>query len=144
MRLDVAVDDAGRVGGVERFGDLGQQVHRALGLERALAVDQLAQVAALDQAHRHDQLAVVLAGVVDRHHGGVLESRGETRLAEEAAAELLVVGELAGDHLERHRPLQGQLGRPVDDPHAAAGDQRVEPVAAKRRADRGFSHTAVI
>ncbi len=77
MRLDVAVDDAGVVGGVERFGDLAEQVDCALGLQRPLMVDQFAQVAALDQAHRDDQLTIVLAGVVDRHHGGVLESGGE-------------------------------------------------------------------
>ena len=29
MRLDVAVDDAGGVGGVERVGDLAEQVDRA-------------------------------------------------------------------------------------------------------------------
>ena len=35
--LDVAVDEAAAVGGVERAGDLGQDPERALGLERAVA-----------------------------------------------------------------------------------------------------------
>jgi len=61
VRLDVAVDDAGGVGGVERFSDLAEQGDRPSRLQRPVAVDQLAQVAAGDQAHRHDQLAVDLA-----------------------------------------------------------------------------------
>ena len=87
VRLDVAVDDAGGVGGVERFGDLAEQGDRPRRRQRPLAVDQPPQVAAGDQPHRHDQLAVDLARVVDRHHRRVVEAGGEPGLAQEALAE---------------------------------------------------------
>ncbi len=77
MRLDVAVDDAGGVSGVERFGNLAEQRDRPLRRQPPLAIDQPAQVAALDEAHRDDQLAVLLAGVVDRHDARVVEAGGE-------------------------------------------------------------------
>ena len=58
----------------------------------------------------------------------MVEAGGEPRLAQEALAEALVVGELAGDHLQRHRPFEPEVGGPVDDPHTAARDQRVDAV----------------
>ena len=144
MGLDVAVDDAGGVGGVERIGDLAEQLDRLLAAAAAPRGDPPLQVAALDQAHRDDQLAVLLAGVEDRHHVGVVEAGGEAGLAQEALAEALVVGEVAGDHLQRHRPVERQVRRPVDDPHPAARDQRVDAVPAKGRADCRFCPAAVI
>ncbi len=69
---------------------------------------------ALDEAHGQVELAVVLAGLVDRDHVRVVERGGETRLAQEARPEALVLGELRGDQLQRHRPLQRQVGGPVD------------------------------
>ena len=114
------------------------------GRQRAAGCDPLLQVAALDQAHRDDQLAVLLAGVEDRHDGRMVEAGGEARLAQEAVAEALVVGELPRDHLQRDRPVESQVGRPVDDPHPAPRDQRVEAVAGEGRADDRFCHPAVI
>ena len=112
--------------------------------QRAAGGDPPLQVAALDQPHRDDQLAVLLAGVVDGDDARVVEPGGEPRLAQEPLAEALVVGEVAGDHLERHRPVEGEVGRPVDDAHPAARDQRVDPVPAESRADCRFCHAAVI
>ena len=99
------------------------------GRQRPLAVDQPPQVAALDQPHRDDQLAVDLARVVDRHHRRVLEPGGEAGLAQEALAEAGPVDQLAGDHLQRHRPVEAEVGGAVDDAHAAARDQLFDPVA---------------
>ena len=144
MRLDVAVDDAGGVGGVERFGDLAEQGDRPRRRQRPLAVDQPAQVAALDQAHRDDQLAVDLARVVDRHHRRVVEAGGEAGLAQEALAEAVAVGQLAGDHLQRHRAFEAEVRRPVDDAHPAPRDQRVEAVAGDGRADGEVCHRPLI
>ena len=81
-------------------------------------------------------LAVGLAGVVDRHHGGMLEPGGQARLGQEAAAEFLVAGKLGGDHLERHRPIQRQLRRSVDDAHTAAAELLGSAVVRERPTDQ--------
>jgi hypothetical protein len=65
-RLDVAVDEAARVGGIERGRHLGDDRRRALGLEPALAAQQRPEVLPLDIAHDLEQHAVLLAGVMDR------------------------------------------------------------------------------
>ena len=69
------------------LGDLGEQLDRFLRRQRPVRGDPSLQVAALDQAHRDDQLAVLLAGVEDWDHVGVVEPGGEPRLAQEAIAE---------------------------------------------------------
>jgi hypothetical protein len=51
----------------------------------------------------------VLAGGMHRDHVRVVERRGCPRLALEAGAELLVAGEIGGDHLERDRALKARV-----------------------------------
>lgn len=51
LRFDVAVHDAGGVGGIERGGDLGDDGDRAWRGQRAEAFQHAVQVGALDQAH---------------------------------------------------------------------------------------------
>ena len=74
--------------------------------------------------------ALVLADVVDRHHVGVDgEARGGARLALEAPAGALVVGEVLGEHLDRHGAVeQLVLGLP-DARHPAGGDVADDAVA---------------
>ena len=65
-RLDVAVHDAVGVGGIQRLGDLGDQVDGPVGRQRTALLDQRAEVGPVDQAHVDEQPAVDLAVVVDR------------------------------------------------------------------------------
>ena len=65
-RLDVAVDQAGPVGDVERIGHLAHDRSHCLHRKDALLVDPGLEVAALDESHGDVQVALVLAGVVDR------------------------------------------------------------------------------
>ena len=115
--LDVAVDEAARVGGVERRGDLGDHGGGVLGAHRAVGPSSAAQVGAVDQVHGHEQQAVLLAGVVDRDHVRVADRDRDPRLLAEAAAEALVGGELRRDDLERDDVVERQVGRLVDDAH---------------------------
>ena len=89
-RLDVAVHEAAPVRRVERAGDLAEQRQRARRANEAVALEQRLQIAALDVAHRQEELPVLLAGLVDRDDVRVVERGGEPRLVEEAAAEALV------------------------------------------------------
>ena len=50
-RLDVAVHQAARVGGVEGGADLPDDARGPQGVDASLRGDQRAQVGALDQAH---------------------------------------------------------------------------------------------
>ena len=81
------------MGGVERAGDLGDDPHRARRLERRQRLrEQLVEVDPVHEAHRDEQQAVVLAGLVHGDDVGVLDRRGDPRLGLEALAEHRVVG----------------------------------------------------
>ena len=69
-----------------------ERLRRASSAPRVLS--SACRLGPLDVAHREEEDAVDLVGVVDRDHVRVVERRGELRLAEEARAELLVVREL--------------------------------------------------
>ncbi len=112
-RLDVAMDEPAPVRGVERGRDLPGDPHRALRRQPAVrAVDQRAQVGALDVAHRQVQHALVLARLVDGHDVRVVDRGRELRLRLEAVAEVEVVGELGRDHLERDGPVEARAAWP--------------------------------
>ena len=92
-RRDVAVDQvqvAVAVDVGERAGDLAADVQRDVerdaGPRAHAAVPDLAQVLALDQLHRDEELAVDLAGVEGRHQVGVRQAQHDLGLVEEPVA----------------------------------------------------------
>jgi len=57
-------------------------------------------------------------------------------LAFEAQTEFRADGHAAPDHLDRHRPIEARVVRPIHFAHAAAADQRHDFVSAEARARR--------
>ena len=132
--LDVAVDEPARMGGVERSGDLAQQLRRRGRRQRAALDHQLAQVRAVDPAHRDEEALVLLARLVDGDHVRMLERGGHARLAHEARAELRIARQLGRDQLEGHRALETLLHGPVDDSHATSAGDGLDAVAGEEPA----------
>ena len=132
--LDVAVHDPGLVGGVEAGGGLAQPAQRALRRIVLVAPQHVGERAAAHQLHDHEGALLVLADVVDRHHVGMRgEPGGGARLALEALAGALVVGEVLREHLDRHGAAeQLVLGFP-DAGHPAVGDMAHDLVAIGQR-----------
>ena len=108
--LDVAVDEPGPVGGVERVGDLRHDPRRPLRGKWALAPDEASPVVARDIAHHQIRNAALLARLVDRDHVRVVDRGREPRLLHETAPRSLVLHQLGSDDLQRHRPLEIELG----------------------------------
>ena len=91
-RLHVTVDQVARVRGVERARDLRDEVLARAGSSGPPLVDHGAQVRPVDPAHADEQDAVLLAGLVDRDHVGVVDRGRDPRLALEALAARLGPG----------------------------------------------------
>ena len=140
-RFDVAVHDPGAVRGVERLRDLGDDRRRHVRFQPSPDVQQPREVGALDEAHRHVEQPVLLAGVVDRHDVRVLDRRRGAELALEAAAELLVLGELGRDHLQRHLAIERDVARAIDDSHPAAARDVLDHVVGERRPGLELRHS---
>ena len=128
-RLDVAVHEPRGVRGVERVGDLGDHARGARGVEPALAPEDPVQVRARHVAHDEVEVAVLLAGRVDRDDVRMVDRRGEAGLALEALPQLGVRRAVGGDELERDRAAEPQLGRTVDHAHAAGAEDLLDAAA---------------
>jgi hypothetical protein len=129
------VHEPTRVRGVERRGNLRTDRHRASRLERSRGPKKRTEVGAVYEPHREIDVAVDVAGVVDRNHIRVFQRHDELGLAGEALAETLVERKSGRDELDRDRPLQAKVVRPVHDTHPAAADQLLDPVTEEVRAD---------
>ena len=125
--LDVAMDEAGGVGGVEGAGDLGQQVGRQARVERP-SLEPIVEVGALDVAHGQERGALGLTGLVDGDDVGVVDRGRQLRLAQEAGAERLVVCVFGGEQLEGHLAPELALLGEVDDAHAAAPQDALDAI----------------
>ena len=126
--LDVAVDQAGLVGGVERGGDAAADVHRQVRAEPLLLVEQLAQALAVDQLHDHGLAAAVGDGVVDGHDVRVVQPGDGDGLTAEPLGDDRVGGQRRLEQLDGH--VAGQQ-RVVGQPHlghASLRETSLQPV----------------
>src|SRR5262249_35985983 len=82
----------------------------------------------------------LLAGVANREHVRVLDRGREPRLALEPLAEGFVLREFGLDHLEGDGNVEGDVGRPVHNPHAAAPGNFLDAVAGELGPRRQLSH----
>ena len=128
-RLDVTVDQAVRVGRVDRRRELDEDCRGAPRVQRAGAGERRGKVSSLHEAHRDEQDAVIFTGLVHRDHVDVLDRGSEARFALEPLAVHGIRGSLGCDQLDCNRAVQRKLGGAVDDSHPAAADRRLEPVA---------------
>ena len=117
-RLDVAMHEAAGVDGIERRRELPADRQRPRRVECAGGADQLAEIAAVDVAHRDVQHAVLGAGVIDRDDARVVDRGDQPRLEHEALASGVVVGERGVEELQRHAMAQTQCRASHTDPPA--------------------------
>ena len=132
-RLHVAMDDVVLVAEVQRGADVGHHLDDPLLAHRPLRLDDLAQRVAVDVLH-HDvgqrpEVALHLAGVVDRDDRGVVERGGVLGLAAEPQLELRVPGEVGAQHLHGHVPAEALVHPAVHLGHAAVAERVAQLVA---------------
>ena len=143
--LDVPVDDALRVGVGEPREHGPGDLHRARGLQLALAVDLGAQGASVEVLHRHEQASGVLLDVVHRHDVGVVQPSRRLGLALEPAHPVLrLLGGRAARHVQLlDRDATGHLRVvPLVDDVVRAGDLADDLVLAEG-AGRGGAHAGL-
>ena len=117
--LDVAMNDAFGVGGIERVGDLDGQTERDVGLERA-AGDAMFQRDPFEEFHGDEGLAILLADIVDGADVGVVECGGSLGFALKAGEGLGIAGNLFGEKFEGDEAAEAGVFGFVDNTHATA------------------------
>ncbi len=92
--------------------------------------DQSAERLSLDVLHDD----VLVADFVDGTDAGVIQTGGGARFAQESYGPAIVARDRL-QHLDRHGAVQPRIVRTIHDAHAAASDERLDPVLRERRAD---------
>src|SRR6185295_8011452 len=133
-RLYVPMHEASRVGRVKGLRDGRQDADHPLGLQAPLAIEEVAQVAAGHVAHGEIDLAVCLAGGVDRDDARMLETRRQPSLAQKARAETLVPGQLRRKKLQRDRAIELLVAREVDGAGRSFSEQALDSISGNLRA----------
>ena len=121
--LQVPVDDAYLVRGFEPFGDLLRDGDRFLDGNRPPAQSSR-EVLTFDQLHREQMTPGAFFERVKSRDAGVIEACQQLRLAPEAGASFFILEEFFRQHLERHRPVDAGIPRPIHLPHPAGAERR--------------------
>ena len=131
-RLDVPMDDALGVRGVEAGCGLPEPLDRATWSDR-LGASPIVDGAPVQILHDDERLAVMLTDVEDRDDVRMRrESRRGARLAREPGAHIGVAGVALGEHLDGDGSAQEAVGRAVDVSHPAAREMRDGGVARRQ------------
>jgi hypothetical protein len=93
--LDVPVDDAFGVGGVESVGNLDSKGEQRLQIHRTVA-DQVLQRLTVEKLHGDERLAIFLTNVVDRADIGMVQGGSCLGLTPETFQSLAVLGHALG------------------------------------------------
>ncbi len=138
-RLDVAVNNAFDVGGVERIGDLDGQLQQRVGLERARA-DGVLESEAVEKFHGDEGLRLVFLGqvLVNFVNGadvGMVQSRGGLGLTLKAGEGLRIFSDSIGQEFQSHKAVQLEVFRFVDHAHAPAAELLDQAVVRDGLAD---------
>src|SRR5262249_54306833 len=135
------MNDSLAVCSVERVGDFDRQREKQVQLHR-LAVDQVLQRLAREALHHDEEVAIMLADLVDSADIGVIQSRCGAGLAAEALKSLGVVGRIVGKKFEGDEAAErGVLGL-VDDTHPTAAEKLNDAVMGDSLADHERSGSA--
>ena len=123
----------GAVGVVEPVAGVAHDLHGLLDVEHLVLAQQVGGRRAVDVLH--DDVVALALGVLARVEHlddvRVLQARRRERLAAEAGDEVLVLGQVLGQQLDRHRALEHRVGGQEHGRHAAGAEPAVDPVAAR-------------
>jgi hypothetical protein len=132
-RLEIAMDDAVAVRGVQRVGNLDGVAQR-LRHRHGASGQPRRQRLAVEQLH-HEVLDIAgAADVVERADVGMRELRDRARFALESLARVRRRGEIAGQHFDRDETIEPRVARLVDGAHRPGADraddlERSEPAS---------------
>ena len=130
--LDVAVHQPDGMRGVQRGGQLLNDVHGPWRAHRAVAPQQTGYVDALDDRHRQIQSTVDFAGLINRDDVRLGQPGGGVGLAPEPLLITRFGRRLGRQHLDGDIAIHHGVVGLVHLAHAAGADQRQQPVAPER------------
>jgi len=143
--LDVAMDDALGVCGIESIGNLDGDVEKAFEFDR-LTCNKVFERGAVEKFHGEECLIAVSPDFVDGADIGMIECRSGTGFATEAFEYLRVAGEIIRKKLESNKAAEFEVFGFVDHTHPAAAELLQDAVVGDGLAEArlGLRHGAAI
>ena len=126
-RLNVSMNDAARVGGVQRVGDLDGEAEQSFGFERP-SRDEVTQCHSIKELHHDQRPAILLADIVDRAYVGVVQRRCGLGFSLKAGERLGVVGNVFRQEFKGHKTMQARVFGLVNDAHPATTKLLKHPI----------------
>ncbi len=120
-RLDVAMNNALRMGGIEGVRDIESDLQKAMQLHR-LAADEMFQGDAIQKLHDDEGLIVIVVNLMDGADVGMVQGRSCARLAAKARQGQRIVSDLGRQKLDGHEASQLEVLGLIDHAHAAAAE----------------------
>src|SRR5208283_1135285 len=120
-RIDIAMNDAVGVGGIEGIGNFDCQPKQGFEIQRSPTNTEL-QGQAIQKLHGDESLAVLLADVVDRANVGVVQSGRGLGFALKTSEGPRVMGDRVGQELEGDKTMQARVFCLVDHTHSASAE----------------------
>src|SRR5262249_39935794 len=115
-RLEIAMDDSGRVGAGESVGNLNGIV-KSVSQGEAIPADQLVERLARDELHGNEVRAVRRADVVDVDDVGMIEGGGGLGFLEEAALALRAGSGIGAQNFDGHWAVEVRIEGAIDHAH---------------------------
>jgi hypothetical protein len=119
--LDVAMNDAFAVGGVERVGNLDGEIEQVVQFHRA-AGDGVLQSLAVEKFHRDEGFAVRFANIVNRADVGMVQGGGGLGFSLETREGLRIFRDVVWQEFQRDETVQADVLGFVHDAHASAAE----------------------
>ncbi len=133
-RLDVAVHDAALVGVPERAGSLPQHPLNVVGGEGLLLLQHVLERRPRDVLHHEVVEAAFALDAVDRDDVRVVELGGGLGLLLEPAHDLIVLGDVGRQQLDRDLALEREIVREEHRAHPALAEHPLDLVLALHEA----------
>jgi hypothetical protein len=138
-RLDIAVNDARAVRGVQRGGDFDAERQQLFHFQTGMPGEALPQRGSLQILHGDEGAAILLADVVNGADVWMIQRGRGASLALEPAQRLAVVGQVVCQELENYGATEPRVLRSVDHTHSASAKLLDDAVVGERLADQGIS-----
>src|SRR5207253_1610501 len=131
-RLEVAMDDAEAVRGIERAGDVGGDAQRVAQRQRP-ARERVGERLPLQVLHDEVVDAVLMPDVVERADVRMVQPRDRPRLPLETLAQRRARGELRRQDFDGDVAAEARVAGAIDLAHAAGAERRDDFVGTEAR-----------
>ena len=135
--LDIAMDDAFAMGGIEGVGDLDRQAEQHIHFQRT-AGDAMLEGQAVQVLHGNEGLAILFANVVDGADVGVVQGGRRFGLTPEALQCLTILSHVFRQEFESDETIEPGVFGLVNDTHAAAAQLFNNAVVGDSLADHSW------